>query len=393
MKNIFSTQWKYGNMLLYIAIVVCFSLIAYYHLNSGYSMSSDSKRFSRWADDLIRLDFNLYEFFSIDKISKRPSLFFFSVPVVLIALCKVIFVNEWQFAFLILNLSLVFFSLIIFVKCLLLIKVRPVLISLTLPLIVASIDILIWPKFILSDMIYAFLVLLGTYFIIKGIVNNKINYLKLSMIVFLLLASRPASIPVIFVIVFFIIISKFEIFMRQKNILLFILVTFISIPFILGLAYLFIEFNFNDIVKLDFLTGMVKNGMIIHDRPQTWVDPPNNFIDVVYIYFLRLVNFFNPYASTFSIVHIALNAIQIGLILFSVFIWSLFGGHVKIHDKIFLFILLLSFSVAAFHSFILIDYDWRYRFPIILPLILLFPISLEILLKKISKNTGTFLDT
>jgi hypothetical protein len=393
MKNIFSTQWKYGNMLLYIAIVVCFSLIAYYHLNSGYSMSSDSKRFSRWADDLIRLDFNLYEFFSIDKISNRPSLFFFSVPVVLIALCKVIFINEWQFAFLILNLSLVFFSLIIFVKCLLLIKVRPVLISLTLPLIVASIDILIWPKFILSDMIYAFLVLLGTYFIIKGIVNNKINYLKLSMIIFLLLASRPASIPVIFVIVFFIIISKFEIFMRQKNILLFILVTFISTPFILGLAYLFIEFNFNDIAKLDFLTGMVKNGMIIHDRPQTWVDPPNNFIDVVYIYFLRLVNFFNPYASTFSIVHIALNVIQIVLILFSVFIWSLFGGHVKIHDKIFLFILLLSFSVAAFHSFILIDYDWRYRFPIILPLILLFPISLEILLKKISKNTGTFLDT
>ena len=109
MKNIFSTQWKFGNMLLYIAIVVCFLLIAYYHLNSGFSMSSDSERFSRWADDLIRLDFNLYEFFSIDKASHRPSLFFFSVPVVLIALCKVIFVNEWQFAFLILNLSLVFF--------------------------------------------------------------------------------------------------------------------------------------------------------------------------------------------------------------------------------------------------------------------------------------------
>jgi hypothetical protein len=67
MKNIFSTEWKYENILLNIVIVVCFSLIAYYHLNSGYSMSSDSKRFSRWADDLIRLNFNLYEFFSIDK--------------------------------------------------------------------------------------------------------------------------------------------------------------------------------------------------------------------------------------------------------------------------------------------------------------------------------------
>ncbi len=386
MKNIFSTQWKYGNMLLYIAIVVCFSLIAYYHLNSGFSMSSDSERFSKWADDLIRLDFNLYEFFSIDKASHRPSLFFFSVPVFLIALCKVMFVNEWQFAFLILNLSLVFLSLIFFVKCLLLIKVRPVLISLALPLIVASIDILIWPKFILSDMIYAFLVLLGAYFIIKGIINNKIDYLELSIIIFLLFASRPSSISVVFAIVFFIIISRFQIFLKKKNIILFILLTFISIPFILGLAYLFIEFNFNGIAKIDFLTGMVKNGMIIHDRPETWVNEPKNFIDIMYIYFLRLINFFNPYASTFSITHIALNVIQMVIISFSIFIWSFFGRHIKIHNKVFLFILLLSFSVAAFHSFILIDYDWRYRFPITLPLIMLFPISLEIIMKKIKFN-------
>jgi len=170
--------------------------------------------------------------------------------------------------------------------------------------------------------------------------------------------------------------------MKQKNILLSILITFISTPFLLGLAYLFIEFYFDNIAKVDFYTDMVKNGMIIHDRPETWVNQPKNFIDTVYIYFLRLINFFNPYASTFSIVHIALNAIQIVLILFSVFIWFFFGVHIKIYDKIFLFILLLSFSVAAFHSFILIDYDWRYRFPIILPLILLFPISLEIIVKK-----------
>mgnify|MGYP001233951026 CR=1 FL=1 len=383
MKNIFSTQWKYGNMLLYIVIVVCFSLIAYYHLNSGYSMSSDSKRLSRWADDLIRLDFNLYEFFSIEKASHRPSLFFFSVPTFLIALCKVIFVNEWQFGFLMLNLSLVFFSLIIFVKCLLLIKVRPVLISLTLPVILISVDMLIWPKFILTDMIYAFLVLLGVYFIIKGIINNKINYLELSIIIFLLLASRPSSIPVIFTIIFFIIVSKFQIFMRQRNILLFILAIFISIPFILGLAYSFIEFYFDNTAKVDFITNMVKSGMIIHDRPETWVDGPKNFIDVVYIYFLRLINFFNPYASTFSILHIILNIIQTVLILISITIWSFLRGYIKTLDKIFFFIIVLSLSVASFHSFILIDYDWRYRFPIILPLIMLFPISLEIILKRL----------
>ena len=78
----------------------------------------------------------------------------------------------------------------------------------------------------------------------------------------------------------------------------------------------FVELNFNGIAKVDFLTNMVKEGVIVHDRPNTWVDKPNNLTDVILIYFLRLINFFNPYASTFSIMHIALNAIQIVLILF-----------------------------------------------------------------------------
>jgi len=45
-------------------------------------------------------------------------------------------------------------------------------------------------------------------------------------------------------------------------------------------------------------------------------------------------------------------------------------------------VIILSFSVAAFHSFTLIDYDWRYRFPLILPLLTLFPLSLEIYARK-----------
>ena len=384
MKNIFSSKYKYENAFLYTATLLCFSLIAYYNLRFGPVMSSDSLRFSRWADELIRLDFNFFEFFSLDKAYHRPSLFFFSVPVLLIALCKIFFVNEWQYAFVLLNLIFVFLSLLIFVKNLLIIKVRPTLISLSLPIIVISVDILTWPKFILSDMIYSFLVLLVTYVVIKSIVKNKINYLELFIMVLLLLASRPSSIPVIFVILSFIVILKLQIFFNQKNILVFFLILFISIPFMLSLAYSIIEFNFNGIAKVDFLTNMVKEGMIIHDRPETWINKPDNIIDIIFIYFLRLINFFNPYASTFSIAHIVLNVFQFMLILSSISIWSFYGNSLKIYNKIFLFILLLSLSVAAFHSFILIDYDWRYRFPIILPLLMLIPISIEIVLQKVN---------
>ena len=77
LQNILASNWKYRNSFLFLAILVCFSLIAYYHLRLSFSMSSDSVRFSRWADDLIRLNFNFFEFYSIDKASHRPSLFFF----------------------------------------------------------------------------------------------------------------------------------------------------------------------------------------------------------------------------------------------------------------------------------------------------------------------------
>ena len=381
MKNIFSQEYKYANLVLSLSILICFLIIVYYHLSSGFVMSSDSERFSRWADELIKLNFNLFDFFSIDKASHRPSLFFFSVPVISIALCKLLFVNEWQFAFLIFNLSLLFFSLLIYSKTLLLIGVRAILVSLSLPIIVISVDILIWPRYILSDMIYAFIVIASLYFVVKSIIKKKIQFFGIFFLILLLLGSRPSSISVIFAIFLFIGIFKFQIFNSKKFIFLSILLMIISIPVVLGLLFLLIDSNFNELSKVDYVTDMVKTGMIIHDRPDTWLDPPSNFFEIIYIYFLRFINFFNPYASTFSIIHIVLNCIQVFLILFSILVW-LFGVQIKTIDQIFFYIIILSFSVAAFHSFILIDYDWRYRFPIILPLVMLFPISLEIFLKN-----------
>ena len=127
---------------------------------------------------------------------------------------------------------------------------------------------------------------------------------------------------------------------------------------------------------------MVKVGMIIHDRPDTWINNQNNFFDVVYLYFLRSINFFNPYASTFSRFHLVVNFLQFFTILFSIFI-SLFSiSYKKIQIKIMLFILILSLFVAEFHSFTLIDYDWRFRFPVILPLLMLFPLSLSMFVYK-----------
>ena len=379
LSKILNSNEKY----LYLSIIIVFIIISYYHLNSGIHTASDTVRFSRWADDLIKFNFNIFEFYFSEAVNpERIAPFFFTLPVFLISLCKISFGNEWQIGFLLLNLIFLFLSLVFFLKNLLLMRIRSFLILLSLPLILISVDILTWPRYILSDMNFAFIVMISIYYITKGIIKNKFDHLIIFLILFLMLITRPSSIPTISAIIFFIIFSKYAILAKPRVIIIFLSTLVFSTPLLFASFYYLIELKFNEISHLKWLTSMVKVGMIIHDRPETWVKIPNNFIDVMYIYFLRLINFFNPYAETFSIFHIFLNYIQTFFILLSISIWLFFGKNIISGHKIFLLIILLSFFTAAFHSFTLIDYDWRYRFPIILPLIMLFPISLEMMLMK-----------
>jgi hypothetical protein len=382
--KIFSTKWEHGYKFLYLSILICFSIISYYHLNFGFKMSSDSYAYSKWADDLIKLDFNLYSYYSQNTFI-NPN-YIYTIPVLLIALSKFFFGTEWQYAFMIFNLILVFFSLIIFSNSLLMLKVRPLIISLAMPLLTLSVDLLTWPRYILTDVIFSFLIMLSIYLMIKGIIKDKFDFLPLFFIIILLFLSRPTSLPFIFAIVVFIVMLKIKINHSPKLILLFIFMLFIFTPFIFAILYQLMKINLNSNAQVIFLIEMIEAGMVIHDRPETWVDTPNTFIDLVYIYFMRFLFFFKPYAESYSIIHIVLNSLQTFFIFLSLTIWVLITVNSKAIHKTVALILFISFSVAAFHTFTLIDYDWRYRFPILMPLIMIFPISIEIFIRKISSR-------
>jgi len=380
-RKIFSAQWKYGTKILYFAILISFSFITYYHLSKGFVMSSDSFWYSEAADDLIKLDFKLHIYY-FKNTHVIPS-FFYTFPILLIALSKLFFGAEWQNAFMTFNLILVFFSLILFSKSLLLLKVRPLVISLAILLLTLSSDLLTWPRYILTDMVSSFLVTAIVYVVIKSIIKEKSYYFLITLLIILMILTRPTSLAFILAIFCFILISKFKVNFNPKLILLFIFSLFIFIPFILAILYQLMEVYLSSNRKAFFLIDMVRDGMIIHDRPETWIDNPNTFFDIVNLYFMRLIYFFTPYVKNFSTIHIILNTLQALVILSSISIWLFLGEKYNSINKVILLILLISVSVASFHSLTLIDYDFRYRFPIIMPLIIIFPISCEISLRKI----------
>ena len=380
MKKIFSTDWKYGGNVLYFLLTICILAISYYHLSIGYIMSGDSKSYSEWADILIKLNFNLYNYYSQNTFI-NPN-YIYTIPVLVIALLKILFGTEWQMAFLYFNLTLIIFSIIIFTKCLLLLKVRPLIISLAFPILTLSVDLLIWPRYMLTDMIFSFLVLLLILIMIKDIVSKELSYFSLLLMIVMIFLTRPTSIPFIFAIIFFIGLTK--IIYSSKFIIKFILTLILFVPFIFAIIFQLMETHMPDVPQIILLSEMVNVGMVIHDRPETWIGVPKSFFDLAYLYFIRFVFFFTPYATSFSSIHIILNILQTLVIFFSIFIFLFFRTNIETMNKSVILILIISLCVAFFHSFTLIDYDWRYRFPIIMPLIMIFPISFEIILIKLS---------
>lgn len=384
MNKFFIVYKKYENLILYFVILTCFIWISYSNLSIGYIMSSDSKTYSRWADDLIRLDFNLYSYY-IQNTFGNPN-FIYTIPVFLIALIKLLFGTAWQYAFMIFNLTLVFFSLIIYSKILLLLNIRLLIISITMPLLALSVDLLIWPRYILTDTVFSFLILFTIYFIIKNIVNKKLSFFSIIFLIILMFLTRPTSLPYIFAIIFFITILKFNINFTPKLSLLFIFLLFILTPFIFAILYQLMKNHLNEISQVKILIAWVEAGQIIHDRPETWVKNPDTFFDLVYLYFVRIIFFFKPYFESFSKIHNILNVFQAFIVLLSISLWFFLGQKYNSINKTITLILFISFSVAAFHAFTIIDYDWRYRYPVIMPLLIIFPISIEIYLRNVCNN-------
>jgi hypothetical protein len=132
---------------------------------------------------------------------------------------------------------------------------------------------------------------------------------------------------------------------------------------------------------IDHWYKYVEEGAIIHERPETYIAYEATHLVTVKLFFYRMVMFFTPFAKDFSLFHNTLNGISLlgcYVVIMTMFYYS-YSDFEQKHTRASAVALLatLIVSVAIFTSAILIDYDWRYRYPIIAPLILLATLILD----------------
>lgn len=382
-KNIYNIM--NSKNFLYLSVFLTLFLIIAYLLNKGPNYSSpDTLLHLKWAESLVNLKFNFYDFFKQN--SFVTPVYFYTVQIILVATTNFFFENNWFYFLFGLNLLLVFLSILFFLKILLMIGIRPIIISFCVPLILISPDWMSFPSWILTDTIYSFLVIFLTYVIASSLIKESFSYYLIIFILVLMFFSRPSFPPIILAVITFVLIYNYNIQIKPKLLFILFFLFFLITPIFFTLVHYLGEIYLSENSTWLYWSNLADKGIVIWKRYETYTLPPNTFFDHVFFYFLRLISFFKPYANTFSKFHIIVNFIQLSYFIFSIYLWSVLCSNNKIFNKLIIFILLLTVNVSAFHSFILIDWDWRYRYPIILPLMLILPISLEILLRKYLKK-------
>jgi hypothetical protein len=134
-------------------------------------------------------------------------------------------------------------------------------------------------------------------------------------------------------------------------------------------------------------------GEIVHDRPDTFHAPPAGTLDYLGIIGGRFLAFFTPTASTFDLVHdVAQWAFFLPAYgLAAWFAFLLLRGRTALAPRardVCFAALGAIFAYGAVHALLQVDYDWRYRMPIIPHLILLAAAGASELARRVAPRSA-----
>ncbi len=351
-----------------LALVVVSFLLLAYHSNLGLILSPDSGTYLQWSKDLFDSDISLTEWSTRSGrlyLEKFMYVFF----LMLLAAIKGLTGSNWQLFALATNLMLMVGTLLIWQRILRSLHVNQLWIAFFLLIHLASVDHLVWPRYLLTDTLYCFFVAICIWAVFTHLEQRSIKTIVFVFGGLIILAfTRPTAAPLLAAIGFGVTFSRVKpkTFFRSGCIA--ILVTWvIGLTMIARGIYLYDSENASGI--LAFAVRHLSLGEVVNDRPDTWLSPPSTFLEVIGLILWRFIYFFIPTHANFSMIHNALNCI-IGLTVvagFGTIVKSFWmkNSFSKPEEKFLVLLVICIISVASFHSFILIDYDWRYRWPII----------------------------
>jgi len=362
-----------SNKIFYLYVSILVTILTGINLELGPYTSPDTNTYDKLSSILLYSGFNYSEL-----LKDQPLvLILYTYPITLFAIAKFFFPENWKFIIILLNCFCILGIILTFIRLAKYSNAQNWIIAVSLFGYILFYDFFVCPHYVLTDTIYSFFLIINFWFILKFCNRPIINFSLLLIIILLIILflNRPTSIPVIIYLVAMLVyyfLNK-KIIIKNQSIKI---TALICVAVVIIMAFI-VKLSINGVIRgeeLKLMTGFIKDGVIIHDRPETYILFNNDYISIIKVFAVRFIYFFSPFSISYSLAHIFVNLIvfvAVGVIIII--------GELMIFNKknclINQFYILRSLiwglilTVATFHSITLIDYDWRYRYPLI-PLIL-----------------------
>ena len=369
------TEFHYSGII----VSVIFLALASFHFLQGPVSSPDTNTFSRWGDLLLSVDFNLLDYYSNNNFV-IPS-YFYTIPIMIVASLKTLFGDAWKESFLFLNLLLLCGSLAISYRILRFLVVPPLLSALALAMLMVSDAYLVWPRYVLTDTMFATSVLvcfflLGFKFHAQTSGGIRFTFIDFCFLIVVgcMVFTRPSATPYIVGL-----LSSWSalFFGFDRSLFTFrnvviaggcVLLVGSVVSSTLYWAQLFTSF---DIRFVAYLAEKVSAGMVVLARTETWAVPPTNWLEIFKIFWLKALYFWAPWAEAFSPTHKLLNGCFWLFCAGAIFGWPFVKTNLSPFQRYFLKSLFITaVLVTTFHAATMVDFDWRYRYPLILPVLI-----------------------
>ena len=306
-------------------------------------------------------------------------LFFFTILIYKILLSIDVYV-QWEKLFIFINL-LSFFSIFLITSKILEIKDNLSFILFTI-LFWFNLEYFSWNFYTLTDIIFSLLIVSFLFYLIN---NSKIIFFIILLIIFF----RSTSVILfLFLFQYFFVLYFFKNRINLSKIILLVLFFNFLILFLSSLGYNYLDLGDNQLQeKINFFKERLSRGVVIDDRPETYLSGKDSTFYYFKIMTLRYIYFFAPYAQDFSLIHKLYN-ISYFSIIYILIIYCLFNfkKNRKKEQMVIVIMILFITSFALFHSIYLIDYDWRYRMPTYVPMLIISFFGYKLFFNRYIKN-------
>jgi hypothetical protein len=386
-----------------ILLGIAWCVYTYYR---GVITTSDSIFWESFADILIKHNFNYVEF--LDNAKHRASPLFYSIWISIIALSKLLFGNNWGIGIVTINLLVGVSVAILLLKITWNTTGKLACTIFTSLFLVLCYDFHLWIPFALSDIIFTticFSVFYLALTLCQGLAEPRRRFAGIIVLASIAVLFRPAWPPLLLFttsslfLAFFFRLKKLNNNERHNFILRSTSLICLLMPLTIGThSYLMLNPDkwpftiFGDYIS--YIASDYRKGIVLYGRLETFHFPPSTIWDYTNITLHKFFAFFYFDIKTYSSMHRLVNYIFFlpiyGLSVFAVA--QLFNKANCLSPLIWITILeCTSFILlfALFHSSSQIDYDFRYRIPCLLPLILLATIGFNELIDKFYKKNRT----